>query len=124
MPRIPRISEAEWAVMDVIWRNSPLTAQDVVDKLAEPRDWSPRTVKTMLNRLVKKKALRFERQGRVYSYYAIVSREVCVAAQSASFLNRVFSGSVAPLMAHFVEHHRLSKKDIEELKRILEQREK
>src|SRR3954469_17264472 len=107
MPNLPKISDAEWQVMDVIWRSSdPVTAGEIVGALAGHTSWNPRTIKTMLNRLVNKGALRFESEGNRYLYRPAVSREACVRGESRSFLRRVFGGNVAPMLAHFVEDAR------------------
>jgi BlaI family transcriptional regulator, penicillinase repressor len=124
MPHAPNISDAEWEVMRVIWANSPLTANQVVERLAGRRAWSPRTIKTMLNRLVKKGALAFDTQGNRYLYRPRVSQEQCVRAESRSFLDRVFDGAAAPMLSYFVEQVHLSKEEIAELKRILARKEK
>ncbi len=103
-----RISDAEWQVMEALWERSPATAAQVVEALAASTDWNPRTIKTMLNRLIKKRAIEFEAQGKSYLYRPAVSRDAAVRAQSRSFLKRVFGGDVAPMLAHFVEHHKLT----------------
>ena len=123
MTDTPDISEAEWEVMQVLWDAPGLTANDVVDRVAGRRGWNPRTVKTLLNRLLAKKALRFEAEGNRYRYFPAVSREACVRTESRSFLSRVFGGAVAPLLAHFVNEAPLTADDIRRLREILERRE-
>jgi BlaI family penicillinase repressor len=124
MKKIPRISEAEWKVMKVIWAKGPCTAGEVVDTLTgAERSRHPKTVKTYLTRLVAKKALGFRRDGRGYVYRALVGEDECVRAVSESFLGRVFGGSVKPMLAHFVERKRLSREEIRELKRLLDSQE-
>jgi BlaI family penicillinase repressor len=123
MPKPPKISDAEWQVMDVLWAASAaLTANEVVDALAEYADWSPPTIKTMLNRLVRKRALKFKADGKRYLYSPAVSRERCVRSETRSFVDRLFGGSIAPLLAHFVEDEKLSKDEIEQLRRLLERK--
>jgi len=123
MGPVPRISETEWEVMKVVWAHAPLTAASVIAHLAA-RDtgWHPKTVRTLLNRLVKKGALGYRQEGRSYVYYARVSEEACVAAVSESFLERVFGGALSPMLAHFVERHRLTPSEIEGLRDILRRR--
>lgn len=123
MKTVPKISETEWEIMQVLWADSPLAAQDIIQKLAARDDWHPKTAKTLLNRLVKKKALGFEKEGRAYLYRPLVTEAECVAAVSDSFLDRVFGGSLTPLLAHFVEHKRISAAEIRELRRLLERKE-
>jgi len=120
----PRISGAEWEVMKICWSRSPVTAQEVIDTLAARDDRHPRTVKTLLNRLVKKRALGFRKDGRAYLYHPLVAEQDCVAAASESFLDRVFGGSLQPMLAHFVASRRLSPKEISELKQVLRRKEK
>ena len=114
-----QISEAESAVMDVLWRSHPLSAEDVVAALADSRQWQEATIKTLLNRLLKKGAIRAAKDGRRYQYSPVLKREDWVHGQSRSLLDRLFDGRVAPLVAHFSEKGRLSRKDIAELKRLI-----
>ena len=120
MKKVPRISETEWEVMKVVWAQAPCSASEVIEALRQADDsWHPRTVKAFLNRLVKKKALGFSREGRAYVYRPLVRREECVDAASESFLDRVFGGSLRPMLAHFVERDKLSPDEIRELRRLL-----
>lgn len=124
MKNIPKISETEWEVMQVLWASSPLAAEDIIARLAEQDDgWHPKTAKTLLNRLVKKKALGFEKAGRAYLYHPLVNEAECVKAASDSFLDRVFGGSLTPMIAHFVERKKISPEQIRELKRLLNEKE-
>ncbi len=121
MKRMPRISETEWEVMKIVWANAPCSAFEIIEALRKTdSSWHPRTVKAFLNRLVKKKALGFSKEGRAYVYRPLVRREECVDAASESFLDRVFGGSLQPMLAHFVEREKLSPDEIRELRRLLE----
>jgi BlaI family penicillinase repressor len=115
------ISDAESLVMDVLWNKHPLSAEDVVAALASSVDWQEPTIKTLLNRLLNKQAIAAERTGRRYLYRPLLSRADYVHAESKTLLDRLFDGRVAPLVAHFSQHHRLSKKDIAQLKRLIEE---
>ena len=121
MPRrIPSISDAEWQVMEVVWAaHAPVTANDVVARLEQSTDWSPKTIKTMLNRLVNKGALGYEPDGKRYLYKPRVARDECVRVQSRSFLSRVFGGATGAALVHFVEEHDLSQAEIDRLRRAL-----
>lgn len=121
MKTAPRISETEWEVMRVVWDRHPITAAEVIERLVrQDATWHPKTARTLLARLVKKKALDYEPQGRLYVYEPRVSERDCVAAASDSFLGRVFGGSLKPMLVHFVQHRKPSRKEIDELKRILD----
>jgi len=109
--------------MRVLWKRSPLGANEIIEDLCKTEPWHPKTVKTLLNRLVKKKALDFTQEGRAYSYRPAVSEAECATAASEAFLTRVFGGSLKPMLAHFVEHKRLSTKEIKDLKRLLGEEE-
>lgn len=114
-----RISEAEAVVMDVLWQRHPLAAEEVVAALATRSDWAEPTVKTLLNRLLNKGAIRADRDGRRYLYAPLLAREAWIAQQSEGFVDRVFGGRVAPLVAHFSERGRLTAADVAELKRLI-----
>lgn len=116
-----QISEAESVVMDVLWRRHPLAAEEVVSALSGSRDWQEPTIKTLLNRLLKKGAIAAERDGRRYLYSPVLEREAWLAGESQGLLERLFDGRVAPLVAHFSRHRKLSRKDIAELRRLLEE---
>lgn len=122
MANLPRISETEWEIMRVVWAQSPVTAADIIDQLSkDDPTWHPVTAKTLLNRLVKKGALGYDLDGRAYVYKALVKERDCVNAVSSSFLERVFDGSLSTMVAHFVEHRKLSAKQVKELRKTLEE---
>jgi BlaI family penicillinase repressor len=123
MAQVPSISEAEWKIMKLLWAQSPQPAYDLIETLAKAEDWHPNTVKTLLSRLHKKKALGVKKYKNLYLYHPLVSEEDCVHAESESFLQRLFGGSVKPLLVHFVKKQRLTAADLEELKRMLERQE-
>lgn len=118
----PRISEAEWTVMKVLWDSSPLTANQVVDALSGKIAWKPKTVRTLLNRLVAKKALKFDKKGREYLYRPAVSEAACLKAETKSFLRRSGAAALKPVLAAFLEEEQLSEKEIAELKQLLEEK--
>lgn len=120
MNSIPRISDAEWTVMKVLWNQSPLPASDIIEVLEKSERWAPKTVKTLLNRLVKKGALGFSQEGRAYLYRPLVTESACTTAASEAFLSRVFGGSLQPMLAHFIGGKKLSAKQVQELKRLLD----
>lgn len=116
-----QISEAESIVMDVLWRRHPLGAEAVVAALAESRQWQEPTIKTLLNRLLNKGAIAAEKDGRRYLYTPVLKREDWLIDESESLLDRLFGGRVAPLVAHFSQHRKLSRRDVDELRRLLEE---
>lgn len=117
------ISEAESAVLMVLWDGGPATAEDVLAALATLRGWRVSTVKTLLGRLVKKGAVRAQKDGRRFMYSPVLTREEWLSQESESLLNRLYGGRVAPLVAHFSRHRKLSERDIRELKRLVQELE-
>ncbi|MBJ9990830.1 BlaI/MecI/CopY family transcriptional regulator [Paenibacillus favisporus] len=124
MHESPHITEAESEVMKLLWQKEPMSASEIISELTQQMQWSDQTVKTFLNRLHKKKAIRFEKSGRNYLYYPLVSHDEYLKAENRSFLNRVYKGAVGMLCAKFLEEEALSEKDIEELQQILENKKK
>ncbi len=124
MKKLPKISESEWLVMQVLWSKGPLTANGIVKQLAGKTKWKPKTIKTLINRLVKKGALRFQKEGRKYRYHPAVSESKCVRTETRSFLRRVYRGATKPMLAAFLEDAELSAEDVKEFKKILDQKRK
>ncbi len=124
MKNIPKISESEWSVMKILWAENPATANGIVEALAGSTAWKPKTIKTLLNRLLKKGVVGYEKNGREFHYYPLIEEDVCLKAESRSFLKRVFGGALKPMLATLVESEELSPEDIEDLKRILEKKKK
>ncbi len=122
MKKLPKISESEWLVMRVLWSKSPLAAQEIFEQLDGKTKWKPKTVKTLIDRLVNKGAVKYEKDGRRYLYYPAVGREECVTTERKSFIKRVYGGITKPMLAAFLEDAQLSGEDIAELKDILEQK--
>ena len=119
---IPHFTEAEWEVMKSIWRRAPepSIATDIAAELVGVTGWSESTVKTLINRLLNKGALRFQKQSKLYLYYPAVTERECRAVEADSFLNRVFDGSLSPLLNHLVDSRKLSADEIAELEGLLE----
>lgn len=115
-----QISEAESQVMEVLWQRHPQAAEEVVAAVQQTQEWQEPTIKTLLNRLLNKGAISAERDGRRYLYSPLLQREDWLLEQSSSLLERLFDGRVAPLVAHFSQHRRLSQKDVAELRRLIE----
>jgi BlaI family penicillinase repressor len=116
-----KISPAESIVMDVLWRSSPLSAEDVVAELSKAQGWEAATVRTLLGRLVKKKALSTKKEGRRFLYRPKIKRDDFVTAESQNLIDRFFDGRLGPLVTHFSERRKLTAKDIADLKRLVKE---
>lgn len=114
-----QISDAEWEIMKVLWQTPGLSANEVAERLVDARQWHLKTVRTLLDRLLKKGVVEATSVDRLYRYTPLLSREECVSQASDSFLSKVFDGAFTPMVAHFIKNSPLSKKDRAELERIL-----
>ncbi|RSV44317.1 MULTISPECIES: BlaI/MecI/CopY family transcriptional regulator [unclassified Sphingomonas] len=116
-----RISEAEHAVMEVLWEESPLTAQEVAERVPADRDWSANTVKTLLGRLLAKNVIAHEEEGRRYRYRPLVARGDYVVGESRKLIDRLFGGRLTPLVAHLAERDAITDQDIAEIEALLKE---
>ena len=114
-----RVTEAELVVLDALWQESPLTAAEVAARTVSERGWSLQTVKTLLTRLVAKKAVVFDVDGRRFSYRPLMERPAHAATESRRLLDRLFGGRAAPLVAHLAERGELSPEDVAEIEAII-----
>jgi len=119
--KLSSISEAESVVIQVLWRRSPLASEEIATILSDTQKWREATIKTLLNRLLRKGAIRADKDGRRYLYSPVLTRDQWLSNESEGLLNRLFGGRVAPLVAHFSTHGKLSKRDIAEIKRMIEE---
>lgn len=119
MSKLPQISEAEFEVMKVIWKYAPISTNEVTEKLTQTIDWSPKTIQTMLKRLVTKKALTYEKQSRVFVYTPLVPETEYIRQESNSFLNKYYNGNIVSMLASYLEDDKLSKTELDTLRHLL-----
>lgn len=119
MSKMPSISDAEWEVMKIIWKHGEITANEIIKEMSSNIDWKPNTIKTLINRLLNKEVIAFNKFKKEYSYYAVINEEECIKAESRSFLDKVFNGSINSMLLNFVKSQELTKEDIQDLKDIL-----
>ena len=113
------ISTAESVIMEALWKRSPMTAEEIAALVAADQDWTEATVRTLINRLLKKRAIAARKDGRRYLYRPVLKRADWVQEESQGLLDRVFDGRLAPLVTHFSQRRKLSAQDIVELKRLV-----
>ncbi|ROR23921.1 BlaI family penicillinase repressor [Mobilisporobacter senegalensis] len=123
MKNLPQISEAEYKVMKIIWSHSPISTNEVIEKLIRTTDWSPKTIQTMLKRLVQKGALIYEKEGRVFIYTPLVKEGEYLKHENIHFLERLYDGNIASMLTNFLANEKLSDKEIEELRNLLDSKE-
>jgi BlaI family penicillinase repressor len=122
MKKIPQISEAELEVMKIIWKHPSINTNEVIEKLSTTSKWSPKTIQTMLLRLIKKGALNHSKEGRVFVYTPNVAESDYLEIESLSFLNRFYNGTLNSMVLNFLENDKLTDNEINELYQILEER--
>ncbi|AZQ12331.1 MULTISPECIES: BlaI/MecI/CopY family transcriptional regulator [Shewanella] len=123
-PELKDISPTELEVLKVLWQQAPLSANDIVEALNQSGEWHEKTVKTLINRLVNKGALGFEKDGRAYLYFPKLAEHSYQRKESQSFIERVFGGKLAPLVAGFAGSNKLTQEDVAELKQLIDAWEK
>lgn len=119
MNSLPQISEAEYEVMKIVWREAPISTTAVTEILTQKTSWSPKTIQTLLKRLVNKKALTYEKQGRVFVYTPLIEEKSYVRQQSRSFLKRYFDGDMSRMLSACLDEEALSQSEIDSLRAIL-----
>ncbi|MTK14113.1 MAG: BlaI/MecI/CopY family transcriptional regulator [Clostridiaceae bacterium] len=120
MKKLPKISDSEWEVMKVLWDKSPLTSSEIIEKLKPVTKWSPTTIYTLINRLVKKEAIKIVEGSSPYICYPIISKDDYTKKEYKSFLSKVYNGSLNLMISNIVEEQNLSDEEIDELKKILD----
>ena len=119
MKALPQISEAEFQVMKIVWEHAPVSTNQVTEYLTRTTKWSPKTIQTMLKRLVQKKALTYDKEGRVFIYTPLFGHEDYVNQESRHFLQRFYNGNVVSMMTAFLDMEELSQQEVDELKELL-----
>ncbi|MDB5440884.1 MAG: transcriptional repressor, CopY family [Caulobacteraceae bacterium] len=115
-----KISLAEAQVMEVLWRDAPLAAHQILAALLPHPDWTDGTVRTLIQRLVKKGAVIAGGAEKPYAYRPAVTREAYVAAESRGVMDRLFGGSLEAMMLHFARREEMSAERLAQLKAIVE----
>lgn len=119
MKKLPQISEAEFEVMKVIWKYAPISTNEVTEKLTQTTDWSPKTIQTMLKRLVNKKALTYEKQSRVFVYTPLIQQDEYIRQKNNSFLDRFYDGNIVSMLSSYLKDEKLSDSEIDSLRSLL-----
>lgn len=121
MGNLPKISDAEWEVMKVIWGLGEATSSEVIESLKGKKLWKKATIKSLISRLLNKEVISFKKFGKEYFYFPLISEEECIKEESECFLRKVFNGSVNEMLVNFIKSDNLTKEDINELKNILDE---
>lgn len=120
---LPQISDSEFEIMKVIWEKTPVKSRDIIKILTTQKDWTKQTIKTLINRLLKKQAISFKKEGRIYLYYPLIKKEDYLKKERKSFLQKFYDGSLNAMFSNFIKDKELSKSDIDQLKKLLEEKD-
>lgn len=119
MKTLPQISEAEFEVMKIVWKYAPISTNEITDKLLQTTSWSPKTIQTLIKRLVKKGALTYEKQSRMFVYTPTVKESEYIRQESNSFLNRYYDGDITAMVSSYIENDKLSESELHTLRTLL-----
>lgn len=122
MKELPKISDAEWQVMKVLWDEAPLTSAEIIDAISKNTTWSPKTIHTLISRLVKKGAIEVNKEGTFYKYNPLVSQKELRREETKSFIEKIYDGSLKLLISNFIKEENLTQEEIEDLKQILNEK--
>lgn len=122
MKKIPKISESEWVIMKILWTDSPQTANQIIKEIPKSNNWSPKTIKTLLNRLVKKCALNFSQTGKEYEYFPIIKKSDSLKAEKKSIVDRLYDGEIKSMLISFIEEEKFTNDEINELTEMLKKK--
>ena len=124
MNDLPQITEAEFEVMKIVWKHAPISTNEITEKLLQTTTWSPKTIQTLVKRLVTKGALAYEKQSRVFVYTPLVKKKEYIHQESNSFLDRYYHGDITSMVSSYIENDQLSKKEIKQLRSLLAKKSK
>ena len=119
MPALPQISEAEFEVMKVVWKYAPISTNEITERLVKTTTWSPKTIQTLIKRLVNKGVLSYEKQSRVFVYTPLVNEKDYIGQESNTFLNRFYDGNIAAMLSAYIDNDRLSESEIDTLRSLI-----
>lgn len=124
MSNLPQISEAEFEIMKVVWKYAPISTNEITEKLLKTTNWSPKTIQTLIKRLVTKGVLSYEKQSRVFVYTPLVKENEYISQKSNSFLKRYYDGNITAMLSAYLENDNLSETEIEHLRSLLSKKSK
>lgn len=124
MKKLPQITEAEFEIMKIVWKYTPISTNEITEKLIQTTQWSSKTIQTLIKRLVTKGALSYEKQSRVFVYTPLVKEDEYIGQESTSFLKRFYNGNITAMLSSYIENGKLSDTEIDELRSLLSKKQK
>ena len=122
MSTLPQISESEFEVMKIIWKYAPISTNEITEKLLQTTSWSPKTIQTLIKRLVNKGAVTYEKQSRMFVYTPEIKENEYIGQESNSFLKRYYNGDITAMVSAYIENDRLSESELDTLRSLLSQK--
>lgn len=122
MSALPQISEAEFEVMKIVWKHAPISTNEITERLTQTTPWSPKTIQTLIKRLVAKGALSYEKSSRVFIYTPLVEEREYIGQESNTFLKRYYEGDITAMLSAYLDHNRLTETEIDTLRSLLSKR--
>ena len=119
MKALPQISEAEFEVMKIVWKHAPINTNEITDRLTKTTKWSPKTIQTLIKRLVTKGALSYEKESRVFVYTPLIDEKEYIGQESHSFLKRYYDGDITAMLSAYIDDDKLSAAEIDTLRSLL-----
>ena len=119
MNALPQISEAEFEVMKIVWKHAPISTNEITKRLTQTTTWSPKTIQTLIKRLVTKGALSYEKHSRVFVYTPLIGENEYIGQESNSFLKRFYNSDITAMISAYIENDRLSEAEIDTLRTLL-----
>lgn len=124
MSDLPQISEAEFEVMKIVWKYAPINTNEITERLTKTTTWSPKTIQTLIKRLVNKGALTYEKESRVFVYSPLIKESEYIGQESSSFLKRFYNGKISSMVSAYIENDKLSAAEIDTLRSLLSKKTK
>lgn len=124
MSDLPQISESEYEIMKIVWKHAPISTNEITERLTQTTTWSPKTIHTLIKRLVTKGVLSYEKQSRVFVYTPLVEEREYIGQESNSFLKRYYDGDITAMLSAYIEDDKLSETEIDTLRSLLSKRKK
>lgn len=119
MKTLPQISEAEFEVMKIVWKYAPINTNEITERLTKNTNWSPKTIQTLIKRLVTKGALTYEKQSRIFVYTPLIKEQEYIRQESHTFLERYYGGNITAMLSAYIENDKLSESEIDTLRSLL-----
>ncbi len=115
MGKLPQISEAEYEIMKILWEEYPLSTNEICERAQKNHSWNQKTIHTLLSRLNNKQVISYEKRGRMYYYFPVISQNKYLEQENHHFLDRFYNGKAAPMLSALLSNEKISDSDLKEM---------